>query len=458
MSSGDLFPSADRAPFELPLGREAFAEATRRGLGRAVLHAQEFGVGDRLDLLMTEMLENRSDQPLFDDRADWLRALVEYAPDPRAFFAEFIERCAAQPDGTWDSGTADHHAAVLVPLAKQGYSGARERLRESLCLTEHHDWISPLRSIYEVDGEEGLLFVCRKVWSWIETGIEVKAAGQIFFEYDTWCDENGTADLETEPGVRLVRAAAEAGDAVLAAFLDHLEKSKPGLRITPDGPWTEERIFAWLDEPGEPARRSVNSVARASTKTPKRVLRAIAGRLPSVEEPDRLFRHLVPFTERRLPSGVEHVVGLTRHDDARIRGHAYSVLERLAHPAVRALALASLDRRSMLGGSVGLFKRNFRPGDERVIAAALFVPDDPGDGHGMLMDVIRVVEGSMSPGTEALARFVYEHTTCQMCRADAIGALRRMHAVPCWMAREARHDAEEDVRASRDRSRRTPPK
>jgi hypothetical protein len=155
---------------------------------------------------------------------------------------------------------------------------------------------------------------------------------------------------------------------------------------------------------------------------------------------------LAVFSNRSAPQAVARLIELSQHVDPEVRRRALVALEQNEHPLVRDLALSRLGEMTPGKSVVGLFIRNFRPGDERRILEAIDVPDDEVERHGLLMDVIGVLENNPDADSSQLGIVAYASTPCENCRADSLRLLHRQGAAPGWLLEECRHDSSERTR------------
>jgi hypothetical protein len=175
-------------------------------------------------------------------------------------------------------------------------------------------------------------------------------------------------------------------------------------------------------------------------------LERILQHLRAVREPAVIARLLQVFSNRAFPRVDESLIGLGKHGDTEVRRRAIAALEKVGHPLVREFALAELESGVRGGGAVGLFVRNYQPGDERRILEAIEFPDDDCELHWLFMDVIKVLEANPEADCSQLGVMAYASTPCENCRFDAAQLLLGQHVAPEWIIEECRFDSHERSR------------
>jgi hypothetical protein len=175
-------------------------------------------------------------------------------------------------------------------------------------------------------------------------------------------------------------------------------------------------------------------------------LKVVLQRLWAAEQPHVIANLVKVFAARPLPVFDARLIDLCQHTDEEVRSRAFRALEENAHPLVREFAEAALQKGVRDGSVVGLFIKNYRPGDEGRILEAMEVPDDPCELHWLLMDVIKVLEKNPEADCSRLGVISYALTPCQNCRFYAARLLHQQQVSPEWLRDECRFDSEEDCR------------
>ena len=122
-------------------------------------------------------------------------------------------------------------------------------------------------------------------------------------------------------------------------------------------------------------------------------------------------------------------------------------LEKIEHPLVRELALSKLQEGTDEESVIGLFIKNYQVDDERRILEAVEVPVDESERHGMMMDVVKVLEANperrlFTTGGHRL-RF---HSRARIAGSTPPGSCSQRQVAPEWLTNECRYDSGEDCR------------
>src|SRR5207244_8446816 len=178
----------------------------------------------------------------------------------------------------------------------------------------------------------------------------------------------------------------------------------------------------------------------------ERNLQAVVQFLWTARKPRASANLLKVCAARALPVFDTRLIELCLHSDEEVRRRAFCALEQNTHALVREFALKELQKRVPNGSVVGLFINNYREGDEHRILEAIKLPDDPCELHGLLMDVVKVLEKHPEADCSRLGVIGYAMTPCSNCRFHASRVLLNRHAAPDWLKEECRDDADEDCR------------
>jgi hypothetical protein len=174
-------------------------------------------------------------------------------------------------------------------------------------------------------------------------------------------------------------------------------------------------------------------------------LELVLKHLCKTEDPKVIAKLLRVFSNRTLPYFEAGLIELCRHRDADVRRAAFHALEKNAHPLVREFAVSEVAE-GVTEHVIGLFVKNFQPGDEQLILEAIEFPDDEDKLHWLLTDVIEVLENNPQSDCSELAVLTYASTPCQNCRYRSATLLRGQNVAPAWLIEECRYDANDDCR------------
>ena len=423
----------DFAPTDRPTPDQQ-RDALRKGLGRARLWA-DAGRLDDGPLLEACLHDLRHDTQIDDGRADWLWGLIEVAGAVdrlRAPILAALTELAVERDAPQLCSLAAHYA-------KAGDGRFRDRLSEIVATRPYPEsYLLGEGQLVWLDGAAGFLFIARLRGEQLATRA---------WDDDEWHDRSSVWHAGEELGEEVVaRLLAEATDPPLVRFAQAHQAAE------------EEREREWADRP----RRqdwSVVELLQAATSgnlgyrlrawgehAAEADLRVVAERLREADDPREIRNLLYVFAGRPMPDFDPALLELCRHDDAELRRRAFMACGQVTHEAVRTLGLAELARGIELAGAIDLMVRNFEPGDEARIVAALQMPDDADEQHSLLMSVRNLLEANPDADASVLGLIFYAFTPCEHCRRTAVRLLLDRAAAPDWLVAECRHDNDERIR------------
>jgi len=387
--------------------------------------------------------------PVFDPQAEESRApwLVDMTRTADLADRAVSEISKAGQSTFWDR---DHRCSVLMHLARQSVSGARDLLYSLLGRLSDSDDVVGVEQIVELDGADGLVFVARRL-------------GQHLSEdADFWVDDTPVAALDeqtgTGTGLRALEAVATS-DADVAQYLEALQRPRGEERGHLKAPPRLGKGGAQAHEARMKAITPLDVIALVRRDPKDRCfwlagwgLHADSASLETVfaamlEEtsPSRISRFLRVFIRRGVPRFDDAILNWVDMDGGG-GAAAVKVLAHLDEPRVRALALSRLTPPGSDPSALPLLVSNFRPGDHRVVEDVLRPVDDESTRHTILYDALNVFEANPVPEATAALCFVYEHTPCTHCRARAARLLAGLATIPTWILEEAAFDASKEMR------------
>ncbi len=423
---------ADLAPADFPTLDQQL-DALRQGLGRAVQWARAGRLDDE-PLRAACLRDLRFDSQLDDARGDWLWGMIEAVGAADQLRGAILDDLTHLPD----ERNAEQLCGLARHYAARGDEAFRQRLRAIVADKPIADrpWLGEEELIL-VEGEPGFLFAARVQGQRpVEEAWDSDAADLV---------RSAAEQFGAERVGRLLSESAALDEAVARfeqAWRRHeavcgqarRERVRPPARPVAEvieAAATQEHAF-WL-------RRWGQSASEAE-------LRTVLDHLWAGREPRVVAKLLQVFCGRALPEFDTRLIELSHHDDLEVQSNARIALGQNAHPLIRDLALTELARGVSRGGVIGLLARNFEPGDEARILAAVQPPDDEDERHWFLMEVLDVLKVNPEADGSRLGLVVYALTPCGHCRAKAIKILLNQGAAPDWLRAECRSDANEDCR------------
>lgn len=417
-----MIPNKYQGP-TYPLKSDEFRHALHVGLGRAVIHANSYG----LATFAADVLDAALDCKVYDPQcegypADWLARLCETA----GVVPQFLN--APVPD---DSRSIELRCSILKELAQSGHANARQVLYSYCSRSAHTADVFACDDIVNLDGETGLRFVARRLGELLEEDAEF------------WVDDSPlwTFDSTRSDGEALViLSQAATADRLIRRYLEALEKpARPNSsaperrREVPDvlvsvrnstnslywlGHWAKELEEYDLQPFLELA------LAHHSNWVRENALRCIAG-------------------ARRL-SFQPSLTALLSHEAPGVRCFAAKAVARHSSPLIRAAALEvpPKDPETALTALQSCVVSE----DAAAIWDSITSLEQTSEPHDVVYPLVQILKSNPSLGPSSLALFAYLESPCTNCRVNAVEVLFRHGQVPEWLVTEGADDSTQEIR------------
>jgi hypothetical protein len=414
-------------------------DAIQKGLGRALRWAERGVWKDREVLLEACLTDFRYDRQCEDARGPWLWRMMQAVRVIEAFRLPLLNAVEKIHDGL----AAVQLCQFYVRYARQGDERFRRQLRR--IVAEKPDpscpWLGE-QELIELEGEAGFLFVAK-----------IRGAGLLEREWDWDWDDKALIDAAIDqlgtPKILDALQSASASSKEIDCFQKNWRAAVEKEGGVPKQNHANRMREYTLDDvirAAEGARNQAGLLRGWGMYASEGDLEMILERLLACREPEWIANYLRVFSNRALPRFDERMLGLLDHEDEKVRGWAYRAVGQNAHPAVREFVIGRLYLQLIDPEYLHLFMRNFQPGDEVLILETLSIPDDADQRHGLLMDVVKVLEQNPAARCETLALLAYRLTPCGSCRFHAVKLLVDRNVAPAWLIAECGYDAVSDTR------------
>ena len=394
----------------------------------------------RLDdaLLLDACLHDlRFDCQCEEYRGPWLWQIIQAAHAQGRLRPEILAALRAISDG----GTGCQLCEIAVGYAADGDDAFRSCLYRIVQEKPVEDfaWLGE-QEIIRLDGERALIF----------------AAGLRGRELTTrqwdWHDEVFVDEAAEQLGAdRINEALSSSTDQAIIVFRDEWRQQTSGQRDRKAPKSHSQRM----------KQITVDKVIAAAESTSNQSvnfrgwgiwadasdLETVFERLLSSRDPKVIANYLRVFSKRSFPRVVPEIVSLLRHDNEGVRRWTLNALEENTHPLVQELAEQELQKGFPGGRSLGLFVKNYQPGDEQRIVKYVDLPEEQNQLHWLLMDIVKVCEENSEADCSQLGVVAYALTPCTLCRYYAAKLLHSRGVAPSWLTEECRFDPREDTRA-----------
>lgn len=422
---------SDFSPSQFP-SPEAQRDALQKGLGRAWQWARSGQLST--DLLLDACLnDKRFDGQCEENRGGWLWELINELGCVASFRQPLLEHFSH----ALDERQAHQHCELIFQYAETGDGPCREalwRFVENGSVAEA-PWVGvgQLLLLCEMDAFEmitrirGKSFLNRE-WDWHDSAL-VQRASELF-------------------GEAVVRDFLLGGNSpeitrFASAWKAEQQASHDGRMTDP----RDQKMASTAEQVIQEALTTDNCrwIQRWGFKASDSEVQKVAEALWQIDNPEVIRRLLWVFARRAMPEFDKRLLELCQHEDEEIKRLAFRASANNGHPSVRTFAIDQLTSGSYLP-SLQLFAKNFRSGDEQLIFNAIEIPADSDDRHGLLIDILHVIEENTAADVVLLGQVIYLHTPCTICRTAATKVLLQRKQAPQWLIEEVERDADEDAR------------
>jgi hypothetical protein len=425
---------ADYSPVTSP-SLDQQEDALHKGLGRTMQWAMAGRLNE--DLLLDACLHDKRYDPWFNAvRGHWLWSIMQAVDVEDRFRPAILEAL---------NNLREDDALQLCELgfhyAEKGDDEFRSRLYQIVQERPFADtrYLGE-EEIIRLDGDEAFLLAVRVRGS--------QLAGRNWDWDDSVLMQKTVERLGEERVSSLLQAA---GDEAVQRFRDRWQQEK-------DNEERQDESDQTQSEQTTPTGVS-EIISAIESEAKNRVTLRIWGRRARDEDLETVLQYLLAtrnpesianclrvFSARQFPRILPELVDLCHHRDGHVRRAAFVALENNSHPLIRQLAEEELQNGVPDGLALGLFIKNYQPGDEQRILNFTELPGSNDQMHEVLMDVVKVCEENEQADCSQLGVVAYALQPCGMCRGWAAGLWQKRNVAPSWLIDECRFDSEEDTR------------
>ncbi len=408
-----------------PLSRDAFIAALATGHGRALIHAERFGVAEfRSEILGAVIKPMSYDTQVDGYREVWLATLCEAAD----LVGEIIAR-KEEEDHIWQ------RCALLKQFFINGHGEALPALYEMWSRYRQGNDLPGVEELIELDGERGLRFVACKLGELLST------------EEGFWVDGYEMAMFDEGHGEGAAESFLKqeaAGDPRIADYLAGVAgtRSKWGTNERRTSPQPVTEVVAEI----RTATRRYPRFTAWGRKASEDDRRQVAELLGLSDDPIVLAKCLSCFGGIGFPSFDPTFLNYLHHPARDVHCEVVRALSHHREEQVRNAGLEAIRRGDGLGG-LTLLKSSARTEDVGEISRALEMP--PGedeDFHSFVCAAVGLLECNPAVGDVRLGLWIYERSPCMHCRRAAVEIMIRQGDCPAWVVEECLSDGFESLR------------
>jgi len=410
-----------------PLSRDAFADALRKGKGRAVQHVRAHGDAGIEDLLLEAVTRSLGYDPQCEGtRGAWLMTILSSCAHAAPYYQAVLE---AFPTSQKHYDIAQM-AGLLLQMAQAGSEEARRALYDKFDQGLSSEWLVS-QEIIALDGLEGLLHVAQRL------------GRRLMMEADFWLTGDFLYEAREERGAKTVDDAlqrASVTDVDIRRFCEELAVSS--------GESPAEELYAldaFLADLAEGKRNPRGLASRFARRGSEGDHRALFELIESEAQPALTAKMLRVFAIRvDPPGGVDRILPLARHADPALREAAVDVLRRFKDERIAELSGELLAAGSLEG--LELLAENSRPGDFNRVHELLPAAGDDEHLHGLALGIISSCNPDPKPASADCLKWVYEQNPCAFCRWSAVEDLIKLGRLPVALAAECVDDSMSEIR------------
>ena len=408
-----------------------FGRWLRLGLGRAVLYLQSHDSKPYRGALLDACLNDLSyDAQAGDDRAPYLYDLIQASGELPLYRDHVI---SSLQTSRGDSSERQIFA-LARRLAQAGDASAKQIIYEAFAQNAAQQHYAGASELIALDGVDGFIFVAQHLTS-------------LDPEEDDWLPSAWIDDLEERDGKEAAWSALDrASGSVpeIAPLLDLVKRERAAsspLNRSPQPPVDYPTLRAEIERKGE---RTNGLWAWGKAAADESIAEA-ARDLNMEQDRGRLLAYMKVFSRRAFPLEPDRLLELAQSEDKMLAWRTCHVLEIVAHPKVRELAVKFAEMGSYTEATM-LLKANAQDGDAKRILSWLELTADADDLHVLAMTARGFAEANWTEESADCLFYMYERGPCPMCRCSCVEMLDKRGLVPAWMRKECCWDAEDELR------------
>lgn len=451
------------------LSRNEFEDAIKKGLGRAALHAQHYGLEGIDDIMLNACLHDLSFGPsYYAERSPWLLNMFKNTP----FYEVFAEKVIiAFKQFTDEDESADFYQVydLLTEMGIQGDNLAAQTLRDKIYIPKNVDyWRNEYYArfidlIIRLDGTDAYVWLVKQLGGAIlKLKDDIEAINDILS--NAWNIPYHDEELKNKVFAPLYHLKND--NPAIAAFLHHESLYNSRERIYKPPSSDEER----RQKRRENILKHINlqKILKGDVPSPYRLgyypLCRSFGIYALPEELETIHQKLIDETDERLcsiwlcvfhetplPGLHSRIWEIANSANKELRRNTLRALAQVKNIAVGEFARQLIQSKKIVGNkdeTLHLFMLNYIQGDEKLIWDAIqnttFENDD--HLHDISFDIANILRYNSSPALLHLALWLYETAPCDMCRERAVEWIVDQKLLPEHIWQECLHDVCKDIR------------
>lgn len=412
---------------------DQFRVALEKGLGRAVLHIREHGAEGLRDHLLHACLHNVAhDTQLEGDRSGWLLSMIDITGE-EAFYRERILEKIEVIDEVQEADRKQ-----LLCFAREFAKRGHEKFRQSIYRifdSQKYDDYNGDKEIVELDGVKGLLHVADI------NGLKLRIDPGCYWE-NGYLLNYAIKELGFSEAIGDLKKHSK-NNTNIQAYMKAINASNKKMNKLRKTKFSLKTILEMADNAsGSPG----DYVGWGRTASDKDINSVFDNFLKEIR-PKQILCYLKIFHMRGFPRIEPQLFDLVEFGEDRVRHIATWALFRLKDHKIHEFAL-NLLRNGVLYCSfaIKLLEKNYQSGDFVLIQNALPVTDDKDEIHRIGSALVDLCQENNDPDLSELMLWVYEKTSCSICREQSVEKLLQWNSMPMDGVWECLFDCSEKIR------------
>ncbi|MCE5341750.1 MAG: HEAT repeat domain-containing protein [Planctomycetaceae bacterium] len=437
------------------LNKQQFAEAIAKGLGRAMMHIQHYGLDDMADIVLDACIHNTTyDAQCECGKEKWLYEMFK----DTSYYNKFRDAILSALEKTDEWKDVGQLCDLVIEMALDGDGLARKSLKEfvvnSAISGNDFDYMG-VEEYVQIEGETEVLQLAEIYGQRLINNPEDSVPEVFTYDeeerkkYNTLLKENSYSNnkikvffdcIDEDCGFDSHESISEEQRAIerenrKSEFIS-LYNAEKIIQIAVDGSndsqWFYNRFGRYADE---------------------NELKIVFSRL--LEEKDNNVRRrlLGVFRSVAMPEVHEKFFELANDKDEKFRAAIILALANCKDEKVHEFACDRIRQGKIIGWPDHLlfdfFVKNYIAGDAtKIMEAILNSKADKWDVHSYGMSVIGIAEMNETKELKELLLWVYENTPCTNCRADSVACLEEIGELSREILDECAFDCSEEIRDS----------
>jgi hypothetical protein len=430
------------------LTKNEFANALKRGKGRALMHVQQHGLDNVSSIVLKSTLKNLSyDRQCESSRTEWLFSMFSNTNELPDFSAAILNAISTETE-IYD---LQHLCEFAELLAKNGDLKAHHQLSEIVLNQPLPDpqWPYGTHQLVALDGIDAVVAIAKRFGALL---LDKKPESSIWL--GDFADDIPSAKRKL---ARLAKTETN-----IKAFLDNQNEQKKRFAKKPKAKSKkeaseielscEEFVNHFFTKVGkEDYHFELKMMDRRLARNAyDEDLVALLERLNDEEDEAVIVRVLRVFNVAELPEITPLFWKLVESKNVDIRDAAVDALAKIQDARLSELArnkLKSKNFKAKDAAFIQLFTENFTNQDEQLILNALKQTSFSDDvAHSVGFAIREIYRANEELVTSDLLQWDYERNPCTECRCSTVGLMMDLKGMTPEMLEECQYDSNEEIR------------